>query len=90
MWIDQSTDNLVEPEKIQKLNLTEDQKRGLIEYFNLSKDANQNDPLLNEILTKLELERETVSYIQIREPGTYLCMCFSHFNVSAPNLRPNS
>ena len=63
LWIDQSTDNLVEPEKIQKLNLTEDQKRGLIEYFNLSKDANPNDPLLNEILTKLELERETVSYI---------------------------
>ena len=63
LWIEQSTDNLVEPAKIQKLNLTEDEKRGLIEYFNLSKDANPNDPLLNEILTKLKLERETVSYI---------------------------
>jgi len=63
LWIDQSIDNLVEPVKIQKLNLTEDEKTVLIEYFNASQNPNPNDPLLNEISTKLKSERETVGYI---------------------------
>jgi hypothetical protein len=52
--------NPVEPDKIQQLNLTEDEKNVLIEYFNSLQitDANKS-----AIITKLKLEQTFVHYI---------------------------